>query len=86
MILSNPVTLNVNNQQVLMSDLDVFIMDRPLRKIVLVRIAPFLQPIVLWRGSEYDSVGDYTQAQVEQRILETLGDNPQEILQSLVSA
>ena len=84
MILSSPVTLSVNNDQVLITDLDIFIMDRPSRKIAIARVAPFLQPITLWRGAEYDNAGDYTQVQVEQRILEILGDNPQETLQSLV--
>lgn len=84
MILSSPVTLSVNNDQLVITDLDIFIMDRQSRKIVIARVAPFLQPITLWRGTEYDNAGDYTQAQVEQRILEILGDNPQETLQSLV--
>jgi hypothetical protein len=85
MILSNPVTLIVNNEQIEISNLDIFIMDHQSRKIAIARVAPFIQPIILWRGLEYDNVGDYTQAQVEQRILERLGDNTQETLQSLVT-
>ena len=85
MILSNPVTLTVNNEQIEMSNLDIFIMDHQSRKIAIARIAPFLQPIILWRGAEYDNIGDYTQAQVEEKIMQVLGDNPQEVLQSLVT-
>ena len=31
-------------------------------------------PLTLWQGDEYDAIGDYTQAQVEARVLEVLGD------------
>jgi hypothetical protein len=30
--------------------------------------------ITLWSGDEYDAIGDYTQAQVEARVLEVVGD------------
>jgi hypothetical protein len=84
MILNSPVSLTVNNEQIEMSNLDIFIMDHQSRKIVIARVAPFIQPIILWRGTDYDNIGDYTQAQVEAKILELLGDNSQETLQSLV--
>ena len=84
MILNSAVNLTVNNEQIEMSNLDIFIMDHQSRKIAFAKIAPFLQPIILWKGDEYDSVGDYTQAQVEEKINQVLGDNPQEVLQSLV--
>jgi hypothetical protein len=84
MILNSPVSLTVNNEQIEMSNLDIFIMDHQSRKIVIARVAPFIQPMILWRGTDYDNIGDYTQAQVEAKILELLGDNQQDKLQSLV--
>lgn len=42
--------------------------DRP-RPLPAKRIA-----LVLWQGDEYDAIGDYTQEQVESRVLELLGD------------
>ena len=84
MQLNNPVTLNVYGDQVTMSELHVMIMDDSSRKLVLTKVAPFLSPLLLWKGEEYSMIGDYTQEQVEQRIIEILGNNPQEKLQSLV--
>jgi hypothetical protein len=84
MLLNNPVFLTVNDQQVEMSNLDIVTIDHASRKIVLARLGPIFRPLVLWRGNDYDTAGDYTKAQVEAKILELLGDNPQETLQSLV--
>jgi len=84
MLLNNPVSLIVNDQQIEMSDVDIMTMDHASRKVVLARLGPMFRPLVLWRGNDYDTAGDYTQAQVEAKILELLGDNPQETLQSLV--
>ena len=84
MILQTPITLMINNEQVETSNLDILIMDHQSRKIVLARIGPAFMPLVLWRGNDYDTAGDYTQTQVEDRILELLGENPQVRLQSLV--
>lgn len=83
-LLNNPVTLTINDQQVEMSDLDIMIMDHESRKIALARLGPMFMSLILWRGNDYDTAGDYTQAQVEDRILELLGENPQVRLQSLV--
>ena len=84
MLLNTPVTLTIHDQQVEMSDLDIITMDHESRKIVLARLGPMFMPLILWRGNDYDTAGDYTQAQVEAKILELLGDNPQNKLQSLV--
>lgn len=47
---------------------------------VVARLPPAPRGIVLWKGEEYDAVGDYTQAQAEQRILELLIGDPAKIL------
>lgn len=84
MQLNNPVILNVYGDTVTMSELNIILMDDVSRKLALARVAPFCRPIPLWTKEAYDAIGDYTQAQAEQRVLEILGENIQEKLQSLV--
>ena len=84
MELPSIIALTVNDNIITLSDLDIVILDHNIKKIVIARLSLFLKPIVLWRGDQYDNVGDYTQAQVEARILELLGDDIQTFLQSLV--
>lgn len=43
-----------------------------------------IKPLILWSGKDYDNVGDYTQAQAEDRVLELLGPNIQEKLQTMM--
>jgi hypothetical protein len=54
------------------ADLDISFMDRPTHKFVIARIHAALDPFVLWQGAAYDTIGDWTQAQAETRILELL--------------
>jgi hypothetical protein len=61
-----PITLNA---------LDVTIMDSSRRKSCIARIHPCPFPLTLWSGAAYDAAGDYTQAQVEARVLELLGSD-----------
>lgn len=70
----NPIVLN---------ELDITILDNPKRKSVVVQIKPVPRPLVLWQGDDYTNIGDYTQTQVESKILEVLGNNPQNVLESL---
>lgn len=84
MLLNTPVMLTINDEQVEISTLDILTMDHESRKLVLARLGPMFVPLVLWRGNDYDTAGDYTQAQVEAKILELLGDSQQDKLQSLV--
>lgn len=65
------------------AELDITITDNPKRKLCTVQIARFRRPITLWEGSAYDVAGDYTQAQVEARILEVLGPNIKAGLEAL---
>lgn len=70
-----PITLN---------ELKLVILDDVSMKKCSVQIVPFPNPLLLWSGEEYDSVGDYTQQQVESRILEKLGDDPGAVLKNLM--
>lgn len=67
-----------------LSTLKFTILDDVQKKECAVRIVPFPIPLVLWSGVDYDHIGDYTQAQVENRIIELLGDKPADVLKSLM--
>lgn len=56
-----------------LSSLDVTIIDNAKRKSCVAQVRPCPYPLPLWQGAAYDAAGDYTQAQVEARILELLG-------------
>jgi hypothetical protein len=70
----NPIVLN---------ELDITIIDNSKKKRVVVQIHPCPRPLELWTKETYDSVGDYTQNQVEARILELLGNDPKNTLENL---
>jgi hypothetical protein len=83
MKLDNAVTIDLGSgDPLVLNDLDVVIFDHQSRKLVLAKVHPAANLFPLWKGQEYDEVGDYTQAQVEERIKELLGPNL-EVLPSL---
>lgn len=63
--------------------LDITIIDNVAIKSVVVSLRGFPHVLPLWSGAGYDAIGDYTQAQVEARLLALLGDNPKAVLESL---
>jgi hypothetical protein len=64
-------------------ELDVTIIDNAKDKTVEAKFSVFPYTMVLWSGSFYDRIGDYTQKQVENKILETIGSNPAVVLKRL---
>lgn len=80
MKLDNTVTISLGSEDPLvLNDLDVVIFDHQSRKLVLAKVHPAAKFLPLWRGSEYDNAGDYTQTQVEDRIKELLGPNLEQL-------
>jgi len=76
MKLDNAVTIDLGTgDPLVLNDLDIVIFDRYSRKLVLAKVHQAAKFITLWVGSEYDEIGDYTQAQVEAKIKELLGEN-----------
>lgn len=76
MKLDNAVTINLGSgDPLVLNDLDVVIFDHESRKLVLAKVHPAANLLPLWRGPDYDAIGDYTQAQVEAKIKELLGEN-----------
>lgn len=58
-----------------LTELDVTVIDNAVRKSCVAHIRPCPYPLVLWEKEAYDAAGDYTQAQVEARVLEVLGSD-----------
>ena len=57
--------------------------DSPSTKLVNAHINPFPLPLNLWKGEEYDKIGDWTQKQAEEKIFELLGKDIQASLNKL---
>ena len=97
MQLSSPVTITPPSftrstgevrtfQPITLTELDITIIDNAKRRSCVAQIRPCPRPIVLWEKATYDAVGDYTQAQVEARVLELLGSNPKATLEGLFAS
>jgi hypothetical protein len=84
-----PPTITRSNGEVrvqkpiILTELDITIVDNKKRKICEVRIRPCPYPLILWSGDDYDIIGDYTQEQVEDRVLELLGSDAKAGLETL---
>jgi hypothetical protein len=55
-----------------MNSIYFMIEDNPYAHYVRIFIKGFVKPLTLWKNEEYFLIGDYTQKQVEDRILELL--------------
>jgi hypothetical protein len=92
------ITLTIGNRNIEIDGLSLLLTDDSFGKNVSCRLLltktmpngksrpiPLpIKPLVLWSGEDYDNVGDYTQAQAEDRVLELLGPNIQEKLQTMM--
>lgn len=63
--------------------LDYLIIDYPKNKTITAKIFPCPKPIILWQNNDYDNIGDYTQNQIEDRLMTVLGSNIKDSLESL---
>jgi hypothetical protein len=66
-----------------LTELDITIIDNAKRRIAEARLLPCPRPVTLWQGDAYDTAGDYTQDQVEARVLEVLGSDLKAGLEAL---
>jgi hypothetical protein len=94
MNLPNPVTIQPPSftrktgevrtfKPVTLSSLDVTIIDNSTRKTAVAQVHPCPYPLVLWTDDAYTAAGDYTQSQVEARVLELLGSDVKAGLETL---
>lgn len=84
MQLPTPVTLTVDNAELTLTQLELVLIDDSAHKLVVARLHPALRPLFLYRGKDYDDIGNWTQEQAEAEITAQLGDDPQTALQALV--
>ena len=54
------------------------------KKVAYIKIDGLPIPIVIWSGSDYDKVGQFTDADVDARVNNLVGSDPQKFLESLV--
>jgi hypothetical protein len=66
-----------------LTELDITIIDNAKRKSAVAQIRPCPQPVTLWSGAAYDAAGDYTQAQVEAKVMQALGPDIKAGLEAL---
>jgi len=83
-----PTVLNaagesISREPYTLTQLNVTIIDNAIAKRCVVQMPPFTRQLPLWINEEYDAAGDYTQADVEARILELLGDDLKAGLEAL---
>jgi hypothetical protein len=71
---------------IVLTELDVTTVDNEKRKLATARIHPFPKQLTLWEGAAYDAAGDYTQTNVEARVLELLGTDIKAGLEALFPA
>lgn len=70
-------------EPIVLDTLNITYMDTPSSKSLSARIDRFPTNLILYTGEEYTSAGDWTQQQVELRVLEVLGSDPAAKLRSL---
>jgi len=73
----------IKPQPITLEQLDVTFMDNPTNKKVSAYIRPIPIHLLLFDKTEYDILGDYTQAQLDNILEQKLGEDPQKTLQSL---
>jgi hypothetical protein len=66
-----------------LTELDITTIDNEKQKSAVAHIAPCPFPLTLWEGEDYDKAGDYTQTDVEARILELFGKDIKAGLEAL---
>jgi hypothetical protein len=73
----------INPPPIVLEDLKVIFNDNTFNKVVNAQIIGLPIFVPLWNNTEYDSIGDWTQAQAEAKLTQLLGDDPAKYLRSL---
>lgn len=73
----------VHPPEVHLNELNLIFTDNPSYRRISAQIVSLPISIVVWSGSDYDLIGDWTKSQAEQKILTLLGDNPASYIRSL---
>lgn len=54
------------------------------KKVAYIKIDGFPLPVVLWSGEDYDKAGQFTDTDVDSRVMSLIGKDPEKFLNSLV--
>lgn len=73
----------ISPQAVSLDELNFIFVDNPKAKTIYAQILPLSINIIVWSGSDYDLIGDWTKNQAEQKIKTLLGDDPATYIRSL---
>ena len=74
---SQPLTIRLKNGQTITQDsFNLILTDDSHSKRVIAQLLPVTKPFILWEDNTYDTIGDYTQLQAENRLKQILGNDP----------
>lgn len=89
-ILSNPVTINLTDlsgnalpSEYFGGELHYIFTDNSFSKITKVKIKNTTKSFILWSGHDYDMAGDYTQADVDNKVSSLLSGDAAGFISSL---
>lgn len=81
MTFDRPLTVRLRNGvTITQSDFRIVLTDDAYSRRVVAQLLPASKPFVLWQGNDYEAIGDYTQAEAENRTRELLGADPASML------
>jgi hypothetical protein len=73
----------INPPEVKLDQLDLMFIDNPISKTISAQIISLPINMIVWSGSDYDLIGDWTKSQAEKRLESILGDDPSTYIRSL---
>ena len=88
--LNSPITINFPNingkkrRPLVFNSIDYGVGYDNSKKVAYIKIDGFPLPITLWNGKDYDKAGQFTDADVDARVKELVGKDPEAFLKSLV--
>ncbi len=81
---SKLITTESARRDIKLDKIDFIVTYDNTRKIATALIKPFMRSIVLWKGDDYDAAGQFTDADVDAKVKEIVGKDPQTFIQSLI--
>lgn len=66
----------INKPPLMFTEIDPIIIDNPTTKSLVAQITGIPNIIPIWSNEDYESKGDWTRKEVEDKLREILGDNP----------
>ena len=80
---TNNIGQIINPTPLVLDSLDLVFNDNVKTKTVYAIVIGVPNSILLWSGDQYDNIGDWTQVQAENRLMDLLGNDPASALRAL---